>query len=245
MHGNAAGKVPGAVFEALFDRALDTVLILDGHGTVVLANAAAVFALGWSPAELAGKRREELVVMDGAMQSAIEERARSGQARAEITLRRANGSTFPAAIHSAVVSAGPEPLAYVMFRDLTYERAAARALVESEQRFEAIFDRAPVAMAISRIPETTYVAANDAWRELFEVGNVDVAGKTGVDLGIATPEDWKQTGELLQRWGSLRGREVVRRTRSGHEKRLLLGMEPLTIAGKRHVVSFAVELKPA
>ncbi|MFO0583244.1 MAG: PAS domain-containing protein [Anaeromyxobacter sp.] len=244
--GRAAGaghEVGAAVFEALFDRALEPVLILALDGTVVRANAAAAYALGWRLGDLVGKRRDELVVMDGPMREAIATRERTGTASAEVTVRRANGTTFPAEIHSAVVKEGPEPLAYVMFRDLTAERIAARALVESEQRFLAVFDRAPVAMAISKIPETTYVAANDAWRELFEVGDVDVAGKTGVDLGLTTEEEWLRARDMFLRWGSYRGREVVRRTRSGRERKLLLGMEPLSIGGKRHVISFAVPVQ--
>ncbi|MFT3914222.1 MAG: PAS domain-containing protein [Anaeromyxobacteraceae bacterium] len=245
--GNAGGRaheVGAAVFETLFDRALDPVLILAMDGSVVRANAAAAYALGWRLGDLVGKRRDELVVMDDPMRDAIETRQRTGAASAEVTVRRANGTTFPAEIHSAVVKEGPEPLAYVMFRDLTAERVAARALVESEQRFLAVFDLAPVAMAISKIPETTYVAANDAWRALFEVGDVDVAGKTGADLGLATEEEWLRARDIFLRWGSFRGREVVRRTRSGRELQLLLGMEPLSIGGKRHVISF-VQPAPA
>jgi PAS domain S-box-containing protein len=141
-----------------------------------------------------------------------------------------------------VVVDGPHPLAYVTFREVGGERAAARVLAESEQRFAAVFDRAPLAMALSRFPETTYVAANDAWRKLFEVGDVDVDGKTGVDLGIAEPEAWARTTEELRREGSLRSREVTRRTRTGQERTLLLSMEPLSVGGRRHVISIAVDL---
>lgn len=241
-NGAGGSAVGGAVFEAVFDRALDPVLILEPDGTVVRANAAAAFALGWSQEELVGKRREDIVVVDDALRSAVAERARRGAIRAEVTCLRADGSTFLAEISSAVVGEGSRPLAYVTFRDVTVEREAARALVESEQRFAAVFDRAPLAMALSKIPETTYVAANDAWQRLFEVGSVDVVGKTGVELGIASASDWARTAEQLQREGSIRGREVVRLTRAGQAKTLLLSMEPLSIGGERHVISIVLDV---
>jgi len=241
--GNGAGgsAVGGAVFETLFERALEPTLITRLDGTLVRVNEAAAFLLGWRPEDLVGKPRDQIVVVDDALRRALAERERTGSARADVTCRRADGSTFLAEITSAVVD-GPERLAYVMIRDLTTEREAARALVESEQRFAAVFDRAPLAMALSKIPETTYVAANDAWRKLFEVGNVDVVGKTGVELGIAAPGDWARTTEQLLREGSLRGREVVRLTKAGQARTLLLSMEPLSIGGERHVISIALDV---
>jgi len=240
--GSTPRPLEAHIFEALFERSLDPVLIIGPDRKVLRANAAAAFMLGWSPGELVGRGPDELVVENDALRETVAERARTGSVRAQVTCRRADGSTFPAELTSAAIEDGPAPIAYVILRDVTTEREAARALIEAEQRFAAIFDRSPISMALSRLPETTYVAANDAFRALFEIGDVDVVGKTGVELGIAPPEAWARTTRELLEQGSLRSREVTRLTRTGHERRLLLSMEPVSIGGQRHVISIAVDV---
>jgi len=240
--GARAATLDPRAYEALFEHSLDPTLFVRGDGTVIRANAAAAVALGRTLPELVGRHRADLFVEDEALRALVAARARTGFVRSELTLRRADGTTFPADVVSGRLELEQEPIAYVVFRDLTSAREAARVLLETEQRFAAVFDHSPVGMALSSLPDTRYVAANDAWRALFEVGDVDVAGKTGVDLGIATREDWERTAEALRREGSLRGREVTRFTRAGEERVLLLSMEPLTIGGRPHVLSMALDV---
>jgi PAS domain S-box-containing protein len=243
-HGEGSAPPPLAarVFEALFERSLDPALIVGPDGKVIRANAAAASALGWSPEELVGRGRGEIVVANEAHRAMVADRTRTGPVRSEVICRRSDGSAFPAEVTSVAIDDGPAPIVHAVFRDLTAGREAARALIESEQRFAAIFDRSPISMALSRLPETTYVAANDAFRALFEIGDVDVVGKTGVELGIAPPDAWARTTRELLEEGSLRSREVTRLTRTGQERKLLLSMEPVSIGGQRHVISIAVDV---
>jgi PAS domain S-box-containing protein len=112
------------------------------------------------------------------------------------------------------------------------EDAATAALRESEQRYAAIFERAPFAIALAKLPERILVSVNDAFLRLFEFGREEILGRTTVALGITPGESQALVAEALSRDGFVRDMEVRRTTRSGATRVLMINID-LTPIGAR------------
>ncbi|MBI2389111.1 MAG: PAS domain S-box protein [Deltaproteobacteria bacterium] len=239
---NEGGVVGPGVYEFLFEHALHPILVTTVEGSIIRCNDAAIRALGWSEGELRELGSKAFVVDDRALRTLLAEAVAAGSARAVLTLRRAGGAEFSADVAAQTVPKTAGATAVVSLRDITAELAAERALRESEQRDAAIYDHAPVAMALSRLPEGTIVTVNDAFVGLFECERSEALGKTGADLGIAPPADRARIAEELALRGFVRNQEVVRSTRSGQERVVSLSIEPVTILDEPHLLTVAVDI---
>ncbi len=153
-------------YGAMFEHALDGVLLTAPDGTILAANPAARQMLGRTEDEICRLGRSGLVDPASPMLgAALSERARLGRTRAELTFCRADGSRFVGEITSALFTddAG-QPRTAVIFRDVTLRKQSEDALRESESRFRTLASSAPVGIfqtdALGR-----FVYANDRWCE--------------------------------------------------------------------------------
>ena len=126
-------------FEALFAHSLDGLMITTPDGHILAANPAACSMLGLTEREILEHGREGVVHADQALRDALDERAMFGRTRAELTLRRGDGTTFVADVTSAIFTTqGGAPRACIIFRDIddavaARERDSAR-MAELEAR---------------------------------------------------------------------------------------------------------------
>lgn len=89
-------------YRALFDNAMDAVLLLTADGRVRMANRACADMFGYGEAELRTMDPSAMLVpSDPRLQAALEERRRTGRFRGELTLRRKDGTQFPAELSTA------------------------------------------------------------------------------------------------------------------------------------------------
>ncbi|HET6414098.1 MAG TPA: CheR family methyltransferase [Anaeromyxobacter sp.] len=121
--------------------------------------------------------------------------------------------------------------------DVTERRRVEEALRESEERYSVIFDKAPFAIALTKIPEGTFVSVNDAFLRLFEFAREDLIGKTSVELRLSDAEDQARVTAEFRERGSVRDLEVSRTTRSGARIVLSLNLERISIGGQEFVLS--------
>src|SRR2546425_7993429 len=84
------------------------------------------------------------------------------------------------------------------------------ALEESEGQYAAIFDNAPFAIALTRLPDGATISVNDAFLALFEYTREEVIGHTSVDLGISDPASRARVAAELAERGSVRDFECSR-----------------------------------
>ncbi|HET9593979.1 MAG TPA: PAS domain S-box protein [Anaeromyxobacteraceae bacterium] len=119
--------MPGesSAFEKIFELCQDGVLLTRQDGAVLRANAAACRALGRSEEDLRRSGLDGLVADNPPLQDHPRRGGSGGAVRGEATLRRYDGSTFPAEIASGPIPVeGNGPLTYVIFRDVTHRRRA-------------------------------------------------------------------------------------------------------------------------
>jgi PAS domain S-box-containing protein len=191
----AALAASEAGLRALFENALDAILVVDGRGRIVEANPAACSLIGADRAALAGRPLADLVPAEeaGRLVEAWVGLRRGRPHRGEWTLARHGGGVVP--VESAV-GILPGGRLKITLRDITERRRAEAALKESDLRLRRIIESDAVGMVVldarGRMHE-----ANDAFLELvgrtrgeLEAGSLDL-------LALTAPEHRHLTATLM------------------------------------------------
>ncbi|HZY17364.1 MAG TPA: MASE3 domain-containing protein [Ramlibacter sp.] len=127
-------------WRTLFENSLDGVLLTSPDGAIHAANAAACRLFGMSEQDLVrGGRAAITVAGDPRLATLLRERRAKGHAFGEVTMRRADGSSFEAELSIVLyINGSGLPRASVLVRDVTerknFEREILRLNVELEQR---------------------------------------------------------------------------------------------------------------
>jgi PAS domain S-box-containing protein len=105
---------------AIFEHALHGVLFSKPDGSILAANPAACELLGLTEEEICREGRlARMVTDDPRWRAALNERARTGRARAVLPMRRANGEVFDADVSSVIfVTETGDAHSYVMFQEV-------------------------------------------------------------------------------------------------------------------------------
>ncbi|GAA1128320.1 PAS domain S-box protein [Nocardioides aquiterrae] len=181
-----------ALFRGVFDAVPDAVVVVDGAGSIVLANAQCRDVFGREAATLVGQSIEVLVP----------ERFRLGHPRRRdgyraepnprpmgllrLAARRADGSEFPAEISLAPIAVDGASYVSATVRDIT-------ARIREEERFRNLLEAAPDPTII--VDDTaTIVLANDQMENVFGYDRADLVGRSVAVLASTPGPD-----EVLER----------------------------------------------
>ncbi|HUR33265.1 MAG TPA: PAS domain-containing protein [Vicinamibacterales bacterium] len=147
-------------FERLCERSLDPVLLARPDGTLLHANPAACRALGRSADDIRREGCTGLVLEEHRLRDLLADSARSGSAAAELTVRRSDGSTFPAAFTAGLIpSDDGAPVCYVIV-----DHSADHAPRDREYLFAAAQRAAHVGTWSWRIGDTTIDWSDETYR---------------------------------------------------------------------------------
>ena len=90
-------------------------------------------------------------------------------------------------------------------REITETKQAEEVLRESERKLGLIFDKAPFAIALAKLPEGVIADVNEAWVKTFGYSKEEAVGKTSLELGInRDPEGRTRLYAEVQQRGSVR-----------------------------------------
>lgn len=119
--GDHTAALSSTSLQALFEFSMDGVLFTAPDGRIFAANPAACAMLGMSENEVCQAGRHPLMdPTDERWADALEERRRTGRVRAQVRMRRADGTTFTTELTSAVFEvADGEPRSCTIFRDVS------------------------------------------------------------------------------------------------------------------------------
>ncbi len=205
-------------FRELIEQASDGIFATDQHGNFLLANPAYCQMLGYSEKEL-GQLNVAITFLEderGAFPEQVAKLKETGSRLLERTMRRKDGSSFPAEVSVRILSGGAHQ---GMVRDITERRRAAETLRESERRLSSMLGNVElISVMLDREARITYcndyllrltgwkreeVLGRD-WFEAFIPPNLNEVKAVFAKLIADLPEAWHHENEILTRSGARR-----------------------------------------
>lgn len=124
----------------------DIELVFRPSGELVMVNDRAVQAFGWSREELCAMSLHEVWALSATdlMSSTIATLLANGSGLFETVARRRSGERFPVEVSVRVFEVMGERLLHALLRDVGARKRAEAGLIESERRFRAVANAAPV-----------------------------------------------------------------------------------------------------
>lgn len=129
-------------FRSVFLHSLDAILFAIPDGRILSANPAACLLFGRTEEEICLVGRDALIdPSDPRRLTMLEERRRTGRARAEVTHRRKDGTLFDAEISTAIfTNREGEERSVIILRDITERKSMVGALREAHKQIEDILE---------------------------------------------------------------------------------------------------------
>jgi PAS domain S-box-containing protein len=151
--------VGGVVGTAVFDHALEGMVLADDDGRYVAVNRAAAAMLGYEPEDLLGRSVVDIVAPPVDAVSVFEEFVASGRSLLELELLRSDGTTVTV---EAMAVANVEPGRHLsVWRDVTVRRQAEDALLAALERERAATEEL---VALGRMKDTFLSAVSHELR---------------------------------------------------------------------------------
>ena len=128
----------------------------------------------------------------------------------ELRLKRKDGTIFIGSVSTVAVKDEFDNVLFYdgVIMDVTEQKQAKDALVESEGKFRTLFDLSPQAIALVRMESSTIVDVNDKFCDLFKYQRENIIGKSPVNLGFYTRTKRNQFTSKLEKTGKLVGFEM-------------------------------------
>jgi PAS domain S-box-containing protein len=207
-----------AKFRAIFENSIDGILILVTDGKILAANPALCKMLQKTEQEIIGSGKNQFIdSTTPKFKLFLEERQRNGKAKAELTLVRKDGCTFPAELSSKVFEDFyGEKRTSIVIRDITKRKKVETALNESEKKYRKIVEMSQEGIWLfDENKKTTF--ANKKMGEILEYSPQEMMGKK--IHHFMDEEGKKITAELIQ--NKIKGRTNQRQykyiSKSGKE----------------------------
>jgi PAS domain S-box-containing protein len=122
-------------------------------------------------------------------------------------------------------------------RDIAQRKRAEFRLKTSERKFAAMFESAPFAICLVRMPSTLIADVNPAFVELFGFSREEVIGKTSVELGMhSATEDRNRIVQALQQTGSVRNMESRVLSKSGETLIISNNLDVIELEGQPYAL---------
>jgi PAS domain S-box-containing protein len=139
---------------------------------------------------------------------------------------------------------GRELTAYLwQYRDVSERVQAMREVQESEGRFAAIFDAAPVSLNVARMDDGRILAANRALTALVGFETDEVLGRTAIELGIVRDSAIReQVIGPVRRGETTRSFPFEAHTKFGETRQVEIAAAPLQWCGEPAYVLAALDL---
>ena len=187
---------------AVFEAALDSMIMIDHDGRVVEFNPAAEKTFGYTKQEVMGKEMSELLAHPDARKRHLNNIERYEQhheqgslmgRRMESPLLRKNGEVFLAEISMQPIPLQGSSAFAIMLRDITERKRAEEALRQSNMRFQRLVDSDIVGIIILT-HDGVIEEANDAFLEMIGYSRKQLSKKE-ITIEAITPHEYRTLDE--------------------------------------------------
>ena len=165
-----------------------------------------------------------------------------------LELKHKNGSRVSVEVGTRFIRDNKGKIVGVVniFRDVSENKKAERALAESEQKFRKVFSIGHDAFLISTLKESTVIDINERFAEMFGYTMDEVIGKSAIELGIwAKLSDRERIANQLKSQGKIENLEISCRRKSGESFPILLSVSLMQANNQQLVLSTVRDLSIA
>lgn len=184
-------------YRQMFERHQAVKLLIDPtDGRIIDANLAAQDFYGYSVAELKSRKIMDLNILTPA--EVVKEMEQANQETRNYFLfkhRLACGDIRDVEVYSVPIVLRGHRLLFSIIHDITERRQAEKALLESEARYRAIYEHAPLGIAQDNL-EGHFIDLNPAFRKILGYQEGELKGKRWLD--ITHPDDISLNQQLYQ-----------------------------------------------
>ncbi len=228
---------------AVFDNLGGLAAVFDMKGRFVRVNRAFETVLGYSQDEVLGKSARSFLARKSDIKTAAEclnEMASKGISRNCETLWKtgSGGRHLISWSHSPLMDDAGEIRNIVCTGiDITEQKRAEDALLESEERFSKAFHSSPDLIAITSPKNGIYHDVNETWLETMGYERDEVIGKTTGELNIwADPKERRRIVGKVKKGELTRNIESRLRSRDGNICDYLISVEMIELNGKQRLL---------
>jgi len=191
-----------AFLEQLVESAQEGIVILDPNGFITKANSEFLRMFGYTDEEALNHSIDDLIIPFQQMKEAkaLTKTATQGRPFALETRRRRKDGTLidVSVIGSPIVVDGHQVATYGIYRDITEEKRAEAALLESEKRFRDLFENVPVGL-FQTTADGKYINANTAHRHIFGYPDLETLNTLRADSFYVNPKDRKKFKKKMEK----------------------------------------------
>jgi PAS domain S-box-containing protein len=157
----------------------------------------------------------------------------------ELRLKRKDGTFFNGSVSSVAVKDASGKIFFYdgVIMDVTEQKQAKDALVESEVKFRSLFDLSPQAIALVHMESSAIEDVNDKFCKLFKLQRTKIIGKSPVDLGFYTKTKRNQFTSSLEKTGKLIGFEMNFTAGDGSILNTLMFSRLINIKGEEYILT--------
>ena len=233
-------------YTLLFQKSSIPVFLLKLPEVVIVdANDAAETLTGFRREELRGKTAAELGIISHKQRAEAITQFEKERVLADNEMRilTKSGEERIIIVNTNPLQINGQPFAITSMQDITERKRAEEKLRESEQMFSLIFDRAPFGIALAKLPQGNIVNVNDAWCKLLGYSQLEVIGKTSVELNINTNiEERAHVIAQIQEKGSAHNVEWTFRLKSGKLRLFITNLDLVELNGQKYMLSSMTDI---
>jgi len=127
-------------------------------------------------------------------------------------------------------------LMITMAVDITERRQIEQLMEEHEKKFSIIFDKAPFAAALSKLPHGVITDVNEEFEHALGYTRNETLGRTSLEVGFNPNQEARaQMLEQFKNRGNVRNVETLLRTKSGETRNFLLNLDEVQIGGQKYI----------
>ncbi|HMG88968.1 MAG TPA: PAS domain-containing protein [Chryseolinea sp.] len=130
----------------------------------------------------------------------------------------------------------------VMARNITENVHSTEKIKQSEEKFNKLFEFAPLGLTLSEVPSGDLVDANDAFWNLVGYTREEYAGRSSVDLNMIDSGVREKIKEEILEKGFIKNFEMEVRTKTGKTIPVLTSIELITLAGRQYFLSAIIDI---
>ncbi|MBD3173579.1 MAG: PAS domain S-box protein [Armatimonadia bacterium] len=223
--------------------ARDGFWIIDEEGRILDANPAAAAMLGYTSGEMLSMSIADVEAIESREDTVarLVHVRKTGHARFETKHRRKDGVVIDVEVSTSYL-----PLSRGRFlafiRDITDRKQSEEALRRSEERFQRVFQRAPLMMTLSTVGDGRYLDVNDAFVDVTGYSREQAVGRTSTELGFISDADRERLLCDVRAEGRVSYMELTLKRADGSAIECLYSGELIEVGGETRLLSIATDL---